>query len=86
MKALAKKEAKKRGETLRSWELPQYLFRADNIEHLSKDEYIKRNFKAVRFFDFNDDMKNEGNNKMKYTKKQIEESIKHWKKVLERMN
>lgn len=80
----AKKEAKKRGEILRSWELPWYSFRADNIEHLSKDEYIKRNFKAVRFFDFN--MKNEGNNKMKYTKKQITEAIKHWKKVLEHMN
>lgn len=82
----AKKEAKKHGETLRSWELPWYSFRADNIEHLSKDEYIKRNFKAVRFFDFNDNMENEVNNKMKYTKKQIEESIKHWRKVLERMN
>ena len=27
-----------------------------------------------------------GNIKVKYTKKQIQESIKHWKKVLERMN
>ena len=52
----AKKEAKKRGETLRSWELPWYLFRADNIEHLSKDEYIKSNFEAVRFFDLDDEM------------------------------
>ena len=30
-------------------------------------------------------MKSKGNIKTKYTKKQIEESIKHWKKVLEAM-
>ena len=52
----AKKEAKKNHEIFRSANLPYYSFHSENIQHLTKEEFIKTDVGELRFFDLDDEI------------------------------